>query len=36
MRQTIDLPGEKVRISDIVSGGLLESDYALLESFLGD
>ena len=31
-----DLPGDAIKLADLLDGGLLESDYALLEPFLGE
>jgi hypothetical protein len=34
LSQPINLPGEPIKLTDLLSGGLVESDYAVLEPFL--
>jgi hypothetical protein len=37
MAQTVDdLPGDRLKLSDLLDGGLREGDYDLLEPFLGE
>ena len=35
-KQTVELPGEQIKISDLLDGGLLETDYELLAPFLSE
>jgi len=34
LAQEVDLPGEAVKLADLLDGGLLETDYSALEPFL--
>ena len=34
LAQTVELPGEAIKLADLLDGGLLEADYALLEPWL--
>ena len=34
LSQTVELPGEPLKLTDLLDGGLLETDYDLLEPFL--
>jgi NAD-specific glutamate dehydrogenase len=34
LAQTVELPGEAIKLADLLDGGLLEGDYNLLEPFL--
>jgi hypothetical protein len=36
LAQSIELPGVQVRYSDLLAGGLIESDYDALEPFLSE
>ena len=34
LAQTVELPGEAIKLADLLDGGLLETDYTLLEPWL--
>jgi NAD-specific glutamate dehydrogenase len=36
LAQTVELPGEPIKLADLLDGGLLEADYAMLEPWLGE
>ena len=36
MAQEVELPGERIKMADLLDGGLCEGDYEPLEPFLGE